>query len=54
MVILCAVKDLFFCLGSDLGKDFNFGSASENGDPLATVILKQSYYPICFYKSFHI
>ena len=31
MVILCAVKDLFFRLGSD----FNSGSASENGDPLA-------------------
>ena len=33
--ILWAAKDLFLCLGSNLGKNFNPGSAPEKGDPLA-------------------
>ena len=33
--IWCATEDLFLCLGSNLGKDHNSGSASERGSPLA-------------------
>lgn len=42
--ILCAAEGLFLCLGSDLGKHLNSGSASKKGDPLANgcnLFLKQ-------------
>ena len=35
--ILCVAEDLFLCLGSDLGKDLNFGSTLEKGGSLLLI-----------------